>query len=148
MIDRILSSLPKGYTRDSKTWVFLSWYTNERKLLLSQGMVTSQDPLESVLNSLWEKYFIPLEKKVETVAMDIVTDSIEIHDLTTLNQYDAKEFGFVMIDTDDDLSGVMLPNTLWITDTKHALRAMKQKYALHGKVEVIAFRTHRSILTK
>jgi hypothetical protein len=53
-----------------------------------------------------------------------------------------------MLDTDDQLSGVILPNTLWITDAKHALRAMKQKYALHGKVEVIAFRTQRIILAK
>lgn len=148
MIDRLLSSLPKWYTLDSKVWVFLSWYSDQRKLLQSQGVVTSDTDLWSMMQSLWDSYFQEIEKKVDTVAMDIVTDTVEIHDLTTLGQYDIQEFGFVMLDTDDQLSGVILPNTLWITDAKHALRAMKQKYALHGKVEVIAFRTQRIILAK
>jgi hypothetical protein len=65
-----------------------------------------------MMQSLWDSYFQEIEKKVDTVAMDIVTDTVEIHDLTTLGQYDIQEFGFVMLDTDDQLSGVILPNTL------------------------------------
>lgn len=148
MINRLLSSIPKWYTLDSIVWVFLSGYSSEKKLIESQGVVTTDSPVWDMIKSLWDSYFNALEKKISVVAVDIVTDSIEIHDLTTLSQYDPKEFWFVMLDTDDQLSGVILPNTQWVTDAKHALWAMKQKYALHGKVEVIAFRTLRSIIAK
>ena len=147
MLDRITNSLPKWFTRDSITWVFLSWYDASHLLLASQWAVVSDQPLWVTLTTLWEDSFKEL-KGLDTLAVDVVADTIEINDLSTLGNYDPEEFGFVMIDTDDDRSGVILPHTAWVTDAKHALWAMKEKYWLHGKVEVIAFRTHRTILAK
>lgn len=148
MFDRLLKSLPAGFTRDSTVWVFLSSFDTHKKLIESQGVVQADQRVEDTMNSIRQEFFEKNIKDIKVVAVDVVTDSVEIHDLSTLWKYDPQEFWFVMIDTDDDLSGVILPRTDWITDAKHALRAMKQKYWLHGKVEVIAFRTHRSIVAK
>ena len=148
MFDRLLKSLPTGFTRDSTVWVFLSSFDIRKKLIESQGVVHTDQRVEDTMNSIRQEFFEKDLKNIKAVAVDIITDTVEIHDLSTLWTYDPQEFGFIMIDTDDDLSGVILPRTQWITDAKHALRAMKKKYGLHGKVEVIAFRTQRSIVAK
>lgn len=148
MLDRLLHHLPEWFTRDSVAWVFLSWYDQKKKLMSSQGVVTADQALDKTIASIWVDSFAEEEKKIRAIAMDVVTDTVEIHDLSTLTQYDPQEFGFVMLDIEDEETGVILPKTDWITDAKHALRAMKQKYGLHGKVEVIAFRTLRVIVAQ
>ena len=63
-------------------------------------------------------------------------------------QLSPEEYWFIAIDTQDDISGVLLPNTSGVADAKSALFDLKNKYGIHGQVELYAFRTTRIIIAR
>ena len=148
MLKKIKEALFKIYNSEEKKGVFLSWFDKEHHLLTAEGIVETQKPLHETVDIVYKKAIVPHIKEVMYVACDIVSDIIEIHDIQKVLNLSPKEFGFVVVDQDDDVSGVILPNTAWVADAKSALSYIKKKYGIHGKVEIYAFRTERIIVGK
>ena len=148
MLEKIKKVLLKTYNSEEKKGVFLSWFDKEHHLLSSEWVVDTEQALYKTLDAVYKTSIAPHIKEVMYVACDIDSDIIEIHDIKKVLDLSPKEFWFVVVDQDDDVSGVILPNTEWVSDAKSALSYIKKKYGIHGKVEIYAFRTERIVVSK
>lgn len=146
MLELIKKTVYNAFDPSEKKWVFLSWFSKDKKLLLSQWVVDTDQPLEKTLESLYKKFIKPKEKLLHYLAVDVVTEIVELEDPNDVWDMDPTEYGMIVVDTDDDTTGILLPNTDWVADMKWAIYAIKEKYGIHGKVTIAAFRTRRVLL--
>lgn len=148
MLEKIKKVVFKTYNSEEKKGVFLSWFDKDHILLDSQGVVETEKSLHESLDTVYKAAIVPHIKEVMYVICDVVADIIEIHDLKKVLDLSPKEFWFVVVDQDDDVSWVILPNMAGVTDAKSALSYIKKKYGIHGKVEIYVFRTERIVISK
>jgi len=149
MIDNIKKAIYKDYNPEEKKWLFLSWFSKDRKLVVSQWLVFTDNVLSKNIDGLYEAYILPETKHIMYVVCDIVADIVDYSETPwEFLKLSPKEYWFIAIDKEDDLSGVILPNTLGVVDAKSALYDLKKKYGIHGQVELYAFRTKRLVIAK
>ncbi len=148
MIEAIKKAVFKKFNPEEKKWAFLSWFSESKELLVSQWVVDTDRPLREILELLYEEHIEPGLKSLQFISIDIVAEMIEIQDPNELREMSPEEFGLVIIDQEDEKTWVILPNTSWVVDMKWALYQIKQKYWIHGKADIIVFRTERIILSK
>lgn len=148
MLEKIKKGVFASYNSEEKKGVFLSWFDENRALLISQWIVFTEKPLHKTIDMVYQETIKKHLKETLYVVCDVVSETIEIHDIKEVLTLSPKEFGFIVIDKKDDASGVILPNTEWVADTQSALSYLKKKYGIHGKVEIFAFRTDRIIISK
>ena len=149
MLEKIKKVLFETYGPDEEKGLFLSSYTAEHELMISQWVIASDAPLHELVEDIYEQLE---EKMADTVyvACDIVSEIIHVEDTKEILSKDPQEFGFVLIweSEDGESSGVMLPWVAWVADAKHALYHIKKKYDIHGQVQVYVFRTERIVVSK
>lgn len=148
MREKIKEGLFQIYNPEEKKGLFLSWFSKEKKLLVSDGVVTSDKPLHELIDALYAGY---IESKIEDilyVCCDVVTDVIEIIDGAEIVTKSPEEWWFAVVSKETGQSGVILPATSWVTDARSALFYLKKKYAVEGKAEVAVFRTNRIVIWK
>jgi hypothetical protein len=80
------------------------------KLLISEGVVETDQTIETLLSSLYTTHGIPYEKNLSVVTIDVVTSLYEEHDVTKIASIDMKLYGLAVID-ENDVLGVILPDT-------------------------------------
>ncbi len=148
MLEKIKASLFKEYNAEEKKWVFLSWFTWSKDLLVSQWVCDTDLPLYQTLESIYQEHIEPVIKQLWYIVVDIVVELIELEDTNNIREMDPKEYGVIVVDQEDDKSWVILPNTEWIVDMKWALFAIKKQYWVHGKISIAVFRTERIIFSK
>jgi hypothetical protein len=148
MLDKIKKALYAMYSPDEVKGIFFSGFGENQQLVFSQWVVTTDKPIHELVESLYGKFSADQLKKVRYMAVDIVSDITEVHDLNEAMQVPTDEFGFAVISTDTAQSGVILPKTAGVSDAKSALFDLKQKYDIHGKAEVFLFRTQRITIAK
>lgn len=148
MLDTIRKKLYESYSPDEKKWVFLSCFNESKQLLISQWVVSSEQALRTTLESLYQTYVADYLGEISYIAVDIVAEIIEVVDPKDLTMFSPEEFGFAVIDLEDDKSGIILPNTSGADDVKAVLFDLKQKYGIHGRAEIYAFRTQRILFAK
>lgn len=148
MREKIKEGLFQQYNPEEKKWLFLSGFSKEKKLLVSEWVVSSEKPLHELIDALYVWY---IESKIEDilyVCCDVVTDLIEITDGAEIVTKSPEERGFAVVSKETGQSWVILPATSWVTDARSALFYLKKKYAVEGKAEVAVFRTNRIIIWK
>lgn len=148
MLEKIKKALYTTYTPDEQKGVFFSGFWDSQQLIFSKGVVSTDKPLHELLDSLYGGISEDTLKKTRYMVIDVVTDVTEVHDLNEAMNVPTDEFGFAVIATDTEQSGVILPKTSGVSDAKWALYDLKQKYGIHGKAEMFLFRTERIIVTK
>ena len=142
MLDKIKTKLLEFYHKEDKLWLFFSLFDIQNKLILSNGVLTTDKFLPDLVDIL---YHAILEKQtnVHIVTIDIVKEIQIQPDIQKLLTLPAKEYGIFAVNRQTNISWVVLPDTQWVPDTKTALALLKQKYGLSGNVEISTFTTRR-----
>ena len=122
--------------------VFVSAYDQAGKLLISQGIVQSEDTVTQKVTTLHDTYLKPLQH-VELVMIDIVKNLMEQKEYAVVLGMDPHDYGLVIETLDQQVVGVLLPNTAEVADMAHAIYAIKQKHSLTGDVILYTFQTDR-----
>ena len=148
MIKKIKSTLLNTYDESEQKWLFLSWFDKEKKMIWSQWVLQTTKPIVELIDILYEGYVAKDTKATRYVAVDVVSEIVQLNDPSKVADYPPKEFGYFIIDQEDDLSWVLLPNTKGVQDVKQVIYDMKQKYWIHGAIDIYAFRTESFIVAK
>jgi len=146
MIDKIKKALFESYWSDEQKGIFLSWFDEQHDLIMSQWVLKSDLPLHELIDTLTDEVDEEM-KDVVFVAVDIVSEIIQLESTEDILSKDPLEYGFALIG-ENDTSGVILPWVEWVADAKHALHNVKKKYGIEGNVEVYVFRTQRIVVSK
>lgn len=148
MLKNIKEVLFKEVNPEDKKGLFLSVCNQKKQLMDSQWVLHTDMPFREVVDTVYTTVSAKKERSIYYVICDIVDDVINVTNDPKVLDLSVKEFGFATIDTEDELSGVILPDTAWVSDVKSALYSLKQKYGIHGKIEIFAFRTIRIVIPK
>lgn len=148
MIKQVKEQVFKTFNPEEIKGAFLSWFDANHALVTSHGILHSNTPLREVLDTVYSSHLADKLKQISYIVVDVVSDLVQVKNPEDVFSMSPQEFGFAIIDTEDDLSGVLLPNTSGVADSKSALYSLKQKYWIHGQVEIFAFRTERIIVAK
>jgi len=146
MLDKIKKVLFESYGSDEEKWIFLSGYDDQQDLIISQWVLTSDLPVHELLDTIYEEIQSEIQDVIY-VAIDIVSDIVQLEDSEDILHKDPQEFGFALV-WEDDMSGVILPGVAWVADAKHALYHVKKKYGIEWNAEVFVFRTERLVVSK
>lgn len=146
MLEKIKKVLFESYGSEEEKGIFLSGYDDQQDLIISQWVLTSDLPLHELLDTIYEEIKSEIDNIVY-VAVDIVSDIIQLEDSEDILHKDPQEFGFALV-WEDDLSGVILPGVAGVADAKHALYHVKKKYGIEWNAEVFVFRTDRLVVSK
>lgn len=148
MIDSIKKALFAQFNPEETKGIFLSAFSDDKKLLVSQWIVETDRPLRDTVWVLYDDHIKWLLKKLTYIVYDVVVDVIEIHDTNDLWEMSPEEFWIIIADKKDDKTWVILPNTSWVADMKWAIYQLKQKYWIHWTVDIAVFRTERVVVAK
>ncbi len=148
MIKQIKDEVFKVFNSEEMKGVFLSWFDANKALVVSDWILTTDKPLHDNLDLIYKQYIEDKIKGITYVVVDVVSEITQVKNPEDVFAMSPVEYGFAIVDTDDDLSGVMLPNMSWVADSKSALYSLKQKYWIHGNVEIYVFRTERIVIAK
>ncbi len=142
MLDKIKTKLLEFYHKEDKIWLFFSLFDLQNKLILSNGVLTTDKTLPELIEILYHSL---LEKQTNPhiLVIDVVKEIQAQPDIQKLITLSAKDYGIFVINRQTNVSGVVLPDTQWIPDIKSALATIKQKYGLSGNVEISTFTTRR-----
>ncbi|HRX63802.1 MAG TPA: hypothetical protein P5060_01725 [Candidatus Absconditabacterales bacterium] len=143
MLEKIKNTIFEKYKKDETVGIFFSALDKNEKLIMSNGVVFSDKPLqqtiETIYHGLIEKY-----NNIETMIVDVVTETEKISKPTEINNISMQEYGILLITKEK--YGALLPNTEGIKDVSHALQMIKQKNNLEGNAEIIKFKTDRFLI--
>lgn len=148
MLDRIKKAIFATYNPEEKKGVFISGFSDDRELVFSEWVVHTDRPIREVIESLYENFVQDQLTSFHFIVCDIVAELIDLPTTEEILQLDPAEYGFLVVSSDGEHTGVMLPNTQSVGDVKTALYNIQQKYGISGSVEVFAFRTERVVIEK
>ena len=126
MLDALKKAVFASYNPEEHKGVFLSGFAENKELVFSHGVLHTEQPLRSSLESLYTAFVEKELKKIRYIVCDIVTEVIEITNPTDILAMSPQEYWFAAVDTTDDISGVLLPNTSGVVDAKSALYDLKK----------------------
>lgn len=148
MLERIKTAIFASYNAEERKGIFFSWFDAQKWLVFSDGVVHTDAPLHELIERVFTQSVQWRLDEIRYLAADIISEIIEIKNQEDIWSMSPKEFWFLVVDVEDDNSGVMLPNMSGVDDVKTVLYNIKQKYGIHGKVEIYVFRTERFIVAK
>ncbi|USN55603.1 MAG: hypothetical protein H6765_03275 [Candidatus Peribacteria bacterium] len=148
MLDLIKKALFASYNPEEIKGLFFSGYGEKKELAFSEGVVNTDKPLRELVEDLYESQVKPQLKNFQVLAIDVVSEIIDMADPNEILALSPEEFGFILVSLETDQSAVILPNTSGVADAKSALYDAKKKYGIAGKVELFVFRTERILLAK
>ena len=142
MLEKIKQKLLEFYHKEDKFWLFFSLFDVQNKLLISNGVVTTDKPLEELIDILYHA-FLEKQANAHIIVIDIIKEIQVQPDIQKLLTLSAKDYGIFAINKETNISGIVLPDTAGVPDIKTALWLLKQKYNLSGNVEISTFTTRR-----
>jgi hypothetical protein len=78
--------------------------------------------------------------------IDVVNEIVEQKDAATFLNMDPKTNWILLSETTWEKTGIMLPNTKWVTSMKQAVAWIKSKYQLQWDVSISTFTVDELIL--
>jgi hypothetical protein len=146
MIEKIKAELFKKYKNDEIKWLFFSLFDGKNNLLFSNGVLKTDKTIDNLVDTL---YYGLMDKIswVNVIVIDVVLSYIQETDLSKLLLYSVKENWFCLISLTDQKTGVLLPDTKWISDAKQALSYIKQKNWISWNLEIYSFKTDRIVIS-
>ncbi|GHW02889.1 hypothetical protein AGMMS50249_6750 [candidate division SR1 bacterium] len=146
MLPEIKSLIETHVALSSKDGLFFSLFDKDNNLLASQGTITTDKTLESLVDLFYQGIISKFEKQTKTVVLDLVDSIQTVVDIQAFLSFSPVENGVILTSTTDKKTGILLPNTAGITTMQDALSAIKAKDSLSGNVEISTFKTTRLVL--
>jgi len=145
MLDIIKKTIFKEFKPDEIRWLFLSTFTQDGQISLSNGVLESDKKLDQLVDLLYHWLF-EKEKNISTVVIDVVTESYEEKNMQNLLKIPLSENWVCLVNVQDpSKSGVLLPNTKWVETMQQALQVIKWKYGLVWNVGIYVFKSKRLV---
>ena len=135
MLEEIKKLIYTKYKPEDKIWLFFSLFDGKWKLLVSNGVLTTDKTMEEMINLLYNWILKKQESKAKHVIIDVVNEIVEQKDVAAFLNMDPKTNWVLLAETTWDKTGLILPNTKWITSMKQAIAWIKQKYQLQWDVK-------------
>lgn len=148
MLEEIKKLIYTKYKAEDKIWLFFSLFNDKWKLLISNWVLTTDKTLEDMINLLYNWILKKQESKTKHIIIDIVNEIIEQKDVNTFLQMDPKTNWVLLAETTWEKTGLILPNTKWITSMKQAIAWIKQKYQLQWDVTISTFTVDELIMDR
>jgi hypothetical protein len=148
MLEEIKKLIYNKYKPEDKIWLFFSLFDEKWKLLISNGVLTTDKALEELINLLYNWFIKKEEAKTKHIIIDIINWITEQKDVTAFLNMDPKTNWVLLAETTWEKTGLILPNTKWITSMKQAIAWIKQKYQLQWDVTISTFTINELILDR
>jgi len=148
MLEEIKKLIYTKYKPEGKIWLFFSLFDEKWKLLISNGVLTTDKTLEELINLLYNWFIKKEEAKTKHIIIDIINWITEQKDVTAFLNMDPKTNWVLLAETTWEKTGLILPNTKWITSMKQAIAWIKQKYQLQWDVTISTFTVNELILDR
>jgi AMMECR1 domain-containing protein len=107
---------------------------------MSNGLAYPDKPLEQLIDTLFH-WLVEKYTNIWHIVVDIITDIQEIIDLNEISNVSLQEYWLILIT--QDKSGVLLPDTKWISNISQALKTIKEKNWLDWNAQITKFKTDR-----
>lgn len=148
MLEEIKKLIYSKYKAEDKNWLFFSIFDNKGNLITSNGVLTSDKPLEETITLIYNWIIKKEEKNTKHIIIDVVNEIIEQKDVNNFLKMDPKANWVLLIETKWDKTWVMLPNMKWITSMTQAVAWIKSKYQLQWDVTISTFTVTELILDR
>ncbi len=148
MLEEIKKLIYTKYKPENKIWLFFSLFDDKWKLLISNGVLTTDKTLEEMITLLYNWILKKQESKTKHIIIDIVNNIIEQKDINTFLNMDPKTNWVLLAEITWEKTWIILPNTKWITSMKQAVAWIKSKYQLQWDVTISTFTVDELILDK
>ena len=139
MLEEIKNLIYSKYKAEDKIWLFFSLFDDKWNLITSNWVLTTDKPLEEMINLLYNWIIKKQEAKTKHVIIDIVNEITEQKDVNAFLQMDPKTNWVLLAETTWNKTWVMLPNMKWITSMKQAIAGIKSKYQLQWDATISTF---------
>ena len=139
MLEEIKNLIYSKYKAEDKIWLFFSLFDDKWNLITSNWVLTTDKPLEEMINLLYNWIIKKQEAKAKHVIIDIVNEITEQKDVNAFLQMDPKTNWVLLAETTWNKTWVMLPNMKWITSMKQAIAWIKSKYQLQWDATISTF---------
>lgn len=143
MLSKIKDQLAQQTNLDKKVWVFFSAFDANGQLLMSNGVIKTDRPLNNILETFYQGLIQKQESQIKNIVFDIVKDLKLQNDPNVLASIPMKQYGIFLVENEGQNSGVLLPNTKGAEKIQDALLLIKKKYNLKSQVSVYIFTTQR-----
>jgi hypothetical protein len=148
MLEEIKKLIYSKYKPEDKIWLFFSLFNSTWDLLISNGVLTTDKTLEEMINLLYNWILKKQEAKTKHIIIDVVNEIVEQKDAAAFLNMDPKTNWVLLAETTWEKTGLILPNTKWITSMKQAIAWIKQKYQLQWDVTISTFTVDELILDR
>ena len=148
MLEEIKNLIYSKYKAEDKIWLFFSLFDDKWNLITSNWVLTTDKPLEEMINLLYNWIIKKQEAKAKHVIIDIVNEITEQKDVNAFLQMDPKTNWVLLAETKWEKTWVMLPNVKWITSMKQAIAWIKSKYQLQWDATISTFTVTELILNR
>ena len=148
MLEEIKKLIYTTYKPEDNIWLFFSLFDDKWKLLISNGVLTTDKTLEEMINLLYNWILKKHEAKTKHIIIDIVNEIVEQKDVAAFLNMDPKTNWVLLAETTWDKTWVMLPNIKWVTSMKQAVAWIKSKYQLQWDVTISTFTVNELTLDR
>lgn len=148
MLEEIKKLIYSKYKAEDKIWLFFSLFDDKWNLITSNWVLTTDKPLEEMINLLYNWIIKKQEARTKHVIIDIVNEITEQKDVNAFLQMDPKTNWVLLAETTWNKTWVMLPNMKWITSMKQAIAWIKSKYQLQWDATISTFTVTELTLNK
>ncbi len=148
MLEEIKKLIYSKYKPEDKIWLFFSLFDDKWKLIISNGVLTTDKTLEEMINLLYNWILKKRESKTKHIIIDVVNEIIEQKDVAAFLNMDPKTNWVLLSETSWEKTGLILPNTKWVTSMKQAVAWIKSKYKLEWDVAISTFTVNELVLER
>ena len=148
MLEEIKKLIYSKYKPEDKIWLFFSLFDDKWKLLISNGVLTTDKTLDEMINLLYNWILKKQESQTKHIIIDVVNGITEQKDVGTFLNMDPKTNWVMLAETIWEKTWVMLPNMRWITSMKQVVAWIKSKYQLQWDVTISTFTVNELILDR
>lgn len=144
-LENIKKQIWEEHDLKQNTWLFFTWFDKKWIQLFSKWVLITDKTLDKVIEDLYYA-FLEEYKNTHTLVCDIVWDIVDSTDNEELMDISPKDYGFAVVSQSWEVSGVVLPNTEWIIDTKLVLYHIKKKTNIDWNIKVYNFESNRILI--
>ena len=145
MLELIQKTLFTHYKKDDIKWLFVSSFDNNGNMLVSNGAIHTDKPLHELITTLYHGILEQFQQS-KIIVCDVI-ETIELaKDIEKLKILSMKEYGIFVSSTEDNKSGVILPDTMGVADFNNALYLIQQKNHISGNATIYTFTTKRIVI--
>ena len=142
MLEEIKAKMFEKYRKDDKIGLFFSLYDDKNTLLASNGVLSTDKPLEELITILYHG-IVQKYSTCKHVLAEVPSLLTLQKDASALLNSSVAEYGICLVDSEGKKSGILLPGTPGVFDMKSALNLVQKKFGLTGNVQIYTFTTEK-----